>query len=243
MTGKVVSVQNTVIFYWYYAEFWPISTRLPILHIGRYVSARMITDTDILVLPIWAISADISYRPIPICQPWFWAWIWSISGYFCPISWVLGLDLAHFEQFLPYFGGFWTWIWPILSFFWGFRAWIWLILGLLRWFWTWIWPISGHFCPIFIPGVLVLDLAHFGPQMEVLFPGFLPYFGSSEPGFGTSLSYLGDSGPEFGPFCPIGIDWLLMMYYPSQLPFVVTPNVFGGSVNRPILRQWVVIGL
>ncbi len=48
----------------------PICIRLPILHIGRYVSAGMITDTDISVLPIWAISADISFRPIPICQPW-----------------------------------------------------------------------------------------------------------------------------------------------------------------------------
>ena len=65
---KVVSFHETVIF-------------LPILcsiltDIHRYVtdyryciSARMITDTDISVLPIWAISADISYRPIPICQP------------------------------------------------------------------------------------------------------------------------------------------------------------------------------
>ncbi len=28
----------------------------------------MITDTDISVLPIWALSADISYRPIPISK-------------------------------------------------------------------------------------------------------------------------------------------------------------------------------
>ncbi len=46
----------------------PICNRLPILNIGRYVSAGMITDTD--------ISADIQYRPIPICQPLF-----SPSGY------------------------------------------------------------------------------------------------------------------------------------------------------------------
>ncbi len=36
----------------------PICNRLSILHIGRYVSAGRITDTEKSVLPIWAISAD-----------------------------------------------------------------------------------------------------------------------------------------------------------------------------------------
>ncbi len=44
------------------------------MHIGRYISAGMLTDTDISVLPIWPISADIPYRPIPICQPWWLPW-------------------------------------------------------------------------------------------------------------------------------------------------------------------------
>ncbi len=58
--------------YKYPHRYPPICNRLPILHIGRYISAVMLTDTGISVLPIWAESADISYRPIPICQPWFW---------------------------------------------------------------------------------------------------------------------------------------------------------------------------
>ena len=62
----------------------PICNRLPIWHIGRYISAVLLTDTDISVLPIWAISADISYRPIPICQPWLRAcrvWAFGYAGY------------------------------------------------------------------------------------------------------------------------------------------------------------------
>ena len=35
-----------------------VCNRLLILHIGRYISAVMLKDTDISVLPIWAISAD-----------------------------------------------------------------------------------------------------------------------------------------------------------------------------------------
>ena len=48
----------------------PIWEHLPICHIGRYIGTSATTDTDISVLPILAISADILYRPIPICQPY-----------------------------------------------------------------------------------------------------------------------------------------------------------------------------
>ncbi len=42
----------------------------PMTHIGRYIGTTATADTDISVLPILAISADILYRPIPICQPY-----------------------------------------------------------------------------------------------------------------------------------------------------------------------------
>ncbi len=82
----------------------------------------------------------------------------------------MGLDLAHSVLFW----GFWAWVWVILGLF-G-------VLGLDFAHFEPFWGVLGldwaHLCPIsrVLGLVLGLDLGHSGP--------FLPYIGSSGPGFG-----------------------------------------------------------
>ena len=162
MTGKVVSVQKTVIFYWYYAEFWPISTDMQQI-------------TDIAYRPICIGKNDYRYRYIGFADMSY------IGRYFISAdtnmpTLVLGLDLVNFGIFLPYFMG----SRPGFGSFWAIFA---LFRGILD-------LDLAHF--ELLLGVPGLDLAHFGPLKVVLnldlayFGPFLPYIysGGSGPGFG-----------------------------------------------------------
>ena len=54
-------------------------------HIGRYIGTSATTDTDISVLLILAISADMLYRPIPICQPYSTAYTFHVLECVCSV--------------------------------------------------------------------------------------------------------------------------------------------------------------
>ncbi len=58
-------------------------------HISQYIGGKAITDTNILLLPLWPLLADNLYRPIPICQPWNTHTTIKISSEHAKFIWAL----------------------------------------------------------------------------------------------------------------------------------------------------------